>query len=259
MKDKIIFVAASSKGLGFGIARQAALQGAKVFIGSRDEVNVHQAIEKLTTETGADVAGSVLLASDGQSIETWINKGLSVFGSVHGLVCNAGGPPAGNFDNFDDKAWADAFELTLMSAVRMIRCVLPEMKKNKQGSILTITSSSVKEPINNLLLSNVMRSGVVSLAKSLSFELAAFGIRVNNLVPGRMDTDRVQYLDNHIANLKGISYTESRKLFENQIPMGRYGTTDEFGKAGCFLLSSSASYITGETLVVDGGSMRTVW
>jgi 3-oxoacyl-[acyl-carrier protein] reductase len=146
-----------------------------------------------------------------------------------------------------------------MSAVRLIRGVLPAMRAGGGGSILTVTSMSVKEPINRLLLSNVLRSGVTSLVKSLSNELAHENIRVNNLMPGRIDTDRVKSLDKINAEKSGISVSEIKLKNEATIPLGRYGNIDEFGKAGAFLLSPAASYITGVSLAVDGGIMKTVW
>jgi 3-oxoacyl-[acyl-carrier protein] reductase len=146
-----------------------------------------------------------------------------------------------------------------MSAVRLIGAVLPTMRQNKSGAILTVTSLSVKEPIDTILLSNVMRSGVVSLVKSLAKDLAAAGIRVNNLVPGTIDTDRVSSLNSLRAEKTGTSMAAVRAEAEATIPMGRYGRIDEFGKAGAFLLSDAASYISGATLVVDGALSKTVW
>lgn len=259
LRNKVICVAGSSKGLGFGIAKQAALDGAHVSIASRNIENIDKAIEELNPIAKGKVKGYILDASKSHSIKGWISETLNDFGSIYGLVTNAGGPPAGMFEDFDDKQWHDAFELTLMSNVRMIREVLPIMKSNKEGSILTVTSSSVKEPIDILLLSNVMRSGVVSLAKSLSFYLAKHNIRINNLVPGRFDTDRVKQLDSFKASKLGTSKEIVKSSFEKAIPLGRYGHIDEFGKAAIFLLSDAATYITGETLIIDGGSMRTVW
>ncbi|MFW5691654.1 MAG: SDR family oxidoreductase, partial [Chloroflexota bacterium] len=157
---------------------------------------------------------------------------------------------------FNDQQWQDAFELTLMSTVRMIRAALPHMRTG--SAILTITSSSVKEPIARLGLSTVMRAGVAGLVKTLADELAGDGIRVNNLIPGRIDTDRVAQLDQNTAQKLGISIDEVRQQNRASIPLGRLGTAEEFGKAGAFLLSPAADYITGTSLVVDGGKMRTL-
>ncbi|MEE4285241.1 MAG: SDR family oxidoreductase, partial [Mariniphaga sp.] len=142
--------------------------------------------------------------------------------------------------------------------VRLIRGVLPHMRSGGGGSILTITSLSVKEPINGLLLSNVFRSGVVSLVKSLANELAGENIRVNNLIPGRIDTDRVKALDKNLSEKQGVPAEKIKQQHESAIPLGRYGTIVEFGKAGAFLLSDAASYITGANLVVDGGLLKGV-
>ena len=259
LKGKIAMVAAASKGLGYGIAEALAQEGAKVCIGSRTEADIKAAAQRLHDETGSEVIGVVLDARDPASIKNWTQTTLDHFGGVDCLVVNAGGPPAGNFDDFDDEAWQAAFELTLMSSARMIRSVLPTMRGRGGGSILAVTSASVKEPINFLLLSNVMRSGVVSLLKSLSHQLAPENIRVNNLVPGRIDTDRVKSLDDINSTKQGISVAEFKAQVEATIPLGRYGTIQEFGQAGAFLLSDAGSYITGETLIVDGGTMKTVW
>ncbi|GAB4272580.1 MAG: SDR family oxidoreductase [Candidatus Promineifilaceae bacterium] len=259
LSGKVIMVAAASKGLGFGIAQAVAQEGARVAIASRTASDIESAAARLRQETGSDVRGYVFDAKDGASIQRWADAVTADFGGVDGLVVNAGGPPAGGFDNFGDADWQAAFELTLLSSVRMIRAVLPSMRARGGGSILTVTSSSVKEPIDILLLSNVMRSGVVSLVKSLSRELAGEKIRVNNLVPGRIDTDRVRWLDTAVAQQKGVDPVEVKAVNEAQIPLGRYGTIEEFGAAGAFLLSEKASYITGETLIVDGGTMKTVW
>jgi 3-oxoacyl-[acyl-carrier protein] reductase len=259
LHGKVAMVAASSRGLGFGIARELAREGALVSIGSRTESEVFDAADLLIEETGTEVLANVLDASDPDSILRWIDSTTDTFGGVDMLVVNAGGPPAGTFDDFNDDAWQAAFELTLLSAVRMIRAVLPSMRQAGGGSILTLTSSSVKEPIDFLLLSNVMRSGVTSLAKSLSRQLAPENIRVNNLMPGRIDTDRVQSLDALNAGKRGISVEEVRAANELGIPLRRYGTIEEFGRLGAFLLSDAASYITGQTIAVDGGAIRTVW
>lgn len=259
LHGKVAMVAASSKGLGFGIARELAKEGALVSIGARTEADVFDAADVLIEETEAEVLPNVLDVSDPDSIFQWVENTVNAFGGVDCLVVNAGGPPAGKFDDFADSDWQAAFELTLMSSVRMIRQVLPLMRQAGGGSILTITSVSVKEPIDFLLLSNVMRSGVTSLAKSLSKQLAPENIRVNNLMPGRIDTDRVQSLDALKAEAMEVPIEEVREANESGIPIGRYGTIEEFGKLGAFLLSDAASYITGQTIAVDGGSVNTVW
>jgi len=259
LHGKVAMVAASSRGLGFGIARELAREGALVSLGSRTESDVFEAADLLTEETGAEVLANVLDASDPDSILQWLDNTTEAFGGVDMLVVNAGGPPTGNFDDFNDEDWQAAFELTLMSAVRMIRAVLPSMRQTGGGSILTITSCSVKEPIDFLLLSNVMRSGVTSLAKSLSQQLAPENIRINNLMPGRIDTDRVRSLDALNAENRDLSVEEVRAANELGIPLRRYGTIEEFGRLGAFLLSDAASYITGQTIAVDGGSIKTVW
>ena len=256
IEGKVFMIAASSKGLGFGIARELALNGATVCMASRTKDEVEAAAENLRKETGATVHASVFDASDPTSIHGWIEEVKGAFERIDGLVVNAGGPPPGSFDDFSDAEWQSAFELTLMSAVRLIRGVLPSMRSGGGGSIVTITSLSVKEPINSLLLSNVFRSGVASLVKSLANQLAAENIRVNNLIPGRIDTDRVKSLDKGLAEKHNIPAEKVRQQNESVIPLRRYGTIDEFGKAGAFLLSEAASYITGASLTVDGGMLK---
>ncbi len=259
LRGKVAMVAASSRGLGFGIARELSREGALVSIGSRTESEIFDAAGALAEETGGEVLPNVLDASDPDSIAQWVENTVQAFGGVDLLVVNAGGPPAGKFDDFADTDWQAAFELTLMGAVRMIRAVLPSMREAGGGAILAVTSIAVKEPIDTLLLSNVMRSGVTSLAKSLSLQLAPENIRVNNLMPGRIDTDRVLALDQMAADAREVPLAEVRAANETGIPLGRYGTTEEFGRLAAFLLSDAASYITGQTIGVDGGSIRTVW
>jgi len=260
LKDKVVMVAASSKGLGFGIARQAAREGAILSLGSRQMKNLNDAAAQIRQEIPeARIFATPLNVASGDSIHTWVQATLKELGTVDALVVNGGGPPAGTFDEIDDQMWLEGYENTLMSAVRLIREILPEMRRKKAGSILTVTSSSVKEPIDNLLLSNVFRAGVTSLVKSLSFQEATYNIRVNNLVPGFFDTERLKELDLRNSGEWRISLDNVRKINFDKIPMGRYGDPEEFGKAAVFLLSQAASYVTGETFIIDGGKMRTVW
>jgi len=258
LKDKVMMVAASSSGLGFAIARNLAKEGAKLSIASRNVKHIEQAATDIRKESDAEIFPSVMDVTDPFTIEAWTKNTMEKFGRIDGLVINAGGPPAGRFDDLDDSKWFAGFELTLMGTVRMIRQVLPQMRKQKSGSILTVTSVSIKEPIDNLLLSNVMRSGVSSLLKSLSFDLAQQGIRINNLVPGFFGTERLKSLDLINSREWRMTVEEVQNINFSNIPMGRYGDPDEFGKAATFLLSDAASYVTGETFFVDGGRTRSV-
>jgi len=259
LKGKVAMVAASSKGLGYGIAQALAQEGASISIGSRTQKDIEIAAKKLSKKTGVPVLGSVLDSSNPMSIKQWTDETLKEFGGVDKLVVNAGGPPPGKFEDFTDEDWQSAFDLNLFSAVRMIREALPLMRKRGGGSILTVTSMSVKEPIDVLILSNVMRSGVTSLVKSLSIQLAQDNIRLNNLMPGRINTDRIRSLDALNSEKKKISIEQIKAASHAQIPLGRYGTIEEFGRTGAFLLSDAASYITGSSLAVDGGALKTVW
>lgn len=259
LQGKTVMVAAASRGIGYAIAQQCAWEGARLSIASRDPQAIEQAAARLRQETGAVVKGYVFDASDAESITRWATSTETELGPVSGLVVNAGGPPPGQFEQFDDADWQRAFELTLMSAVRLIRAVLPMMQQQGSGSVVTVTSSSVKEPIDILLLSNVMRSGVTSLVKSLSQQYAADNIRFNNLMPGLINTDRLGKLDEQRARERGLSVAQVRQQQEMQLPMHRYGEPDEFAHAAAFLLSPMASYISGVSLAIDGGKMKTVW
>ncbi|MFP4557385.1 MAG: SDR family oxidoreductase [Bacteroidales bacterium] len=259
LKGKNILIAGGSKGLGFAVAKASAVQGANVFIGSRNEENLSFAANQIAKGANAEVGYGLLNVSDYQSIKKWVEEAIQKFGKIDGLLVNAGGPPAGSFDTFNDTDWQQSFELTLMSAVRLIREVLPTMRKASSGSIVTITSISVKEPIDMLLMSNVFRSGVTSLVKSLSSDLASYNIRINNIMPGRIDTERVKHLDGIIAESKGVSVNEVRMMMQEQIPLSRYGKPEELGNLAAFLFSDLASFITGATIPVDGGMIKTVW
>ena len=258
LKNKVVMVAAASRSLGYHTARIAAQEGARLSIGSRSEEHITEAAGTLKKETGSHVRGFPLDMRDGQSISRWVESTVDIYGTVDAVLVNAGGPPAGIFADFDDAGWEEAFRLTLLSAVRLIRETAEVMKKNGGGSILTLTSISVKEPIPNLILSNVMRSGVVSLVKSVSREFAPFGIRVNNIIPGFFNTDRLKKLDTAAAEQSGESIEEVRKKRQANVPLTRYGEPEEFGKSAVFLLSPAAGYVSGHSFVIDGGLLHSV-
>src|SRR4051812_33324321 len=249
-------VGGASKGLGHAVARALAAEGARVSIAARDADRVRQARDAIAKESrGEVIACAADLATRG-GIERWHADTVKAFGGVDALFANTGGPPAGSSLSFDDAAWQAAFELLLMSVVRTVRLVVPSVKSRGGGAVLIGTSSSVKEPIANLALSNVLRSGVTSLAKTLSLELAADRIRVNTLIPGRIETDRLRQLDDINAKRINTPLEQHRTRMMATVPLGRYGLPDEFGKAGAFLLSAAASYITGANVQVDGGLIK---
>jgi 3-oxoacyl-[acyl-carrier protein] reductase len=258
IKGKVAMVAAASQGLGFAIAKALAAEGARVSIAARKEETIRAAAERIAEQTGAEVSWSVADVGSAEAIDAWHRATLERLGGVDMLVTNSGGPPAGPASGFDDAAWQGAFELLVLSAVRTVRIVAPSMEARGGGSILMLTSSSVKNPIPNLGLSNVIRPAVSALVKTLADEFATKKIRVNQLMPGRIATERLTYLDDANAKRAGITLEEQRKRSAAAIPLGRYGEPAEFAQAAAFLLSGAAGYITGATLQVDGGAMRSI-
>jgi 3-oxoacyl-[acyl-carrier protein] reductase len=256
LAGKVAMVGGASKGLGYAVARALASEGARVAMASRDAAAIERAADTIAKETGAEVLAIAADLSAADPIAKWHAATTERFGGVDLLYANTGGPPAGSALGFDDAAWQAAFDLLLLSVVRTVRIVVPSMKARGGGAILIGTSSSVKEPIPNLALSNVLRAAVTSLAKTLSFDLAPDGIRVNTLIPGRIETERLRYLDEVNAKRANVAADEQRRRTMATVPVGRYGTPAEFGRVGAFLLSDAASYITGANVQVDGGIIR---
>jgi 3-oxoacyl-[acyl-carrier protein] reductase len=258
LKNKIAMVAGASRGLGFAVASILAREGVMVSIASRNTSAIQSAKARLKEESRSEILACTADLTSAQAIERWRDDTVREFGGIDLLFVNSGGPPAGTFEAVSDAQWRDAVELMLFGSVRLVRCAIPSMKARGGGSILFSTSVSVKEPIDNLVLSNVVRATLPALAKTLARELARDGIRVNNLMPGRIDTDRVRELDETNAKKRGVSVEEQKEAMLRQIPMGRYGKPEEYARAAVFLLSPAASYITGATLQVDGGALKSV-
>ena len=256
LKGKVAMVAGASRGLGYAVAHALASEGVKVSLGSREADKIKAAATRISGETYSDTLPVTLDVRSAVSITEWHAKTIEKFGGVDLLFVNAGGPPAGTALSFDDSAWTGAFELLMLSAIRMIRLAVPSMKPRGGGAIVVSTSSSVKEPIPNLALSNTIRASVAALSKTLANELAADGIRVNHLLPGRIDTDRVRELDTLRATSSGTSVASVKESHAKSIPLGRYGSADEYGAAAVFLFSHAARYITGASLQVDGGLIK---
>ena len=259
LKGKVAMVAGASRGLGYAVARALAGEGVSVSIGARDEAKIAEAAHRIAAETYSDSLPVTVDVRSRASIDAWHAKTMEKFGGVDLLFVNAGGPPAGTALSFDDDGWQAAFELLVLSAVRMVRLAVPSMKARGGGAIVVSTSSSVKEPIPNLALSNVVRSSVSALSKTLANELAADRIRVNHLLPGRINTDRIRELDTQRGTQLGLSADEQRLSYSKAIPLGRYGEPGEFANAAVFLLSDAARYITGASLQVDGGMVKSVY
>jgi 3-oxoacyl-[acyl-carrier protein] reductase len=258
LTNKVAMVAGASRGLGYAVARALAEEGVQLSIASRNADAIAAAGRKIEEETGAKVLAVATDVSSAPAIDQWFQKTIERFGGVDLLFTNSGGPPPGATLSFDDAAWQKAFDLLLMSAVRMIRLAAPSMAARGGGSIVLPTSSSVKEPIVNLALSNILRAAVASLSKTLAGELVGQKIRVNHLIPGRISTDRLKELDEANSKRLGIAVEEQQKRMMQTIPMARYGDPKEFANAAVFLFSDAASYITGATLQADGGAMRSV-
>jgi len=249
-------VTAASGGLGFATAHALAAEGARVVLCSRDLGRAQAAALRIAAATGADVRGFAADVAVADDIARVVDEAAAALGGLDILVNNAGGPPPGSFDALDDSHWERGFQLTLMSVVRGFRQALPHFEAAGGGSVLTLLSSSVKQPIPNLLLSNVYRPGLVGLTKSLAIDYAAKGIRVNGLAPGRIGTDRTIELNAALAARQGTTPEAVMEASLKLIPMGRLGTPEEFARVATFPVSPAASYVTGHTMIVDGGSVR---
>ncbi len=245
---------AASRGLGYASALGLAREGCRLVICSRDAARIEAAADRIRGETGADVHALAADVKDGAEATRLVDAAVEHYGGLEIVVHNAGGPPAGAFRAMSDDQWQHAFEQNLLSFVRIVNAAVPELKKAGYGRLLTIASSSIKQPIPNLVLSNALRAGVWGLAKTLSRELASDKILVNVIAPGRVQTERIDELDRANAAKSGQSLDDVQRHSVASIPLGRLGKPDELANLVVFLASEAASYITGQAITVDGGA-----
>jgi 3-oxoacyl-[acyl-carrier protein] reductase len=254
LKGKRAIVMAASRGLGYASALGLAREGCKLVICSRDQARIEAAADAIRKQTGSDVKALVADVSSAAEAKRLVDAAVSAYGGLEIVVHNAGGPPAGETLSMTEEQWQKAFEQNLLSFTRIVSAAVPEMKKAGYGRILTIASSSIKQPIPNLALSNALRAGVWGIAKTLSRELAPQGILVNVIAPGRIDTERIAELDAANAQKSGKSVEDVRKASVAGIPLGRLGRPEELANLVVFLASQAGSYITGQAITVDGAA-----
>jgi len=258
LKDRVALVAAASRGIGYAAALELAREGARVFLCSRQERHASEAAEKIHQETGADVAGIAADVTSDADVEAFVRLAQERAGRVDVCVTNAGGPPSTVFADTDLDMFRSAFELNALSAIRLARLVVPGMRERKWGRIINVTSISVKQPVDGLLLSNTVRAGLTGWAKTVSNEVAADGVTVNNVAPGYTLTERQDELAEARSKATGKSKQETIASWAEQTPIRRMAKAEEIAAAIAFLASERASYITGVTLQVDGGWIRSL-
>ncbi len=256
LRDKIALVAASSRGLGRACAHSLSAEGAKVVICARDGKSLRVAADEIAGDTNNQVLAIVADLTSARDCRQVVQDTVEYFGGLHVLVTNNAGPPAGYFFDFDDNEWYRAVDLTLMSAIRLIRAAVPHMREGGWGRIINITSVSVKEPLDDLILSNSLRAGVVGMARTLANQLAGDGITVNNVLPGYILTERVKEFARTRANSQGKSLDEVLDCFAESVPIGRIGKPEELAAIVTFLASEQASYVNGTSILVDGGRYK---
>jgi 3-oxoacyl-[acyl-carrier protein] reductase len=256
LKGKVALVAAASRGLGRAVAEELAAEGAALVLCSRNAEAIKRTANEIAEATAAEVLALPCDVSSADDVMRLVQSGLERFGHIDILVTNAGGPPAGQFESFDNEAWEAATRQTLFSAIELTRQALPGMKERRWGRILNITSIAVKQPVDNLMLSNSLRAAVTGFARTLANEVATFGVTVNNIMPGYTRTERVEELAGMMAEREGITRAEFVARWEKEIPMRRLGEPREFAALAAFLVSERAGYITGTSVPVDGGWIR---
>jgi 3-oxoacyl-[acyl-carrier protein] reductase len=253
LDNRIALVAAASQGLGYAAALQLSREGALVAICSRDEARIAAAADAIQAETSRPVLGVPADVARPEDVEHLMERVVGEYGGLDILITNAGGPPASPFEEVTVEMWQSAFEITMLSAVRLIQAALPHLRLSTVPSVLTITSYSVKQPIPNLVLSNSVRMAVIGLTKTLSRELGAEGIRFNSILPGWTETERTHELMQDRASRNDTTVEEEIARQAASIALGRFATPQEFANVATFMCSPAASYLTGQMLLVDGG------
>ncbi len=258
LEGRVALVGGSSRGLGYAAALELALEGARVVLCSRDQERLERARQSIHQASGADVTAVAADLGDERSIGGLVAAARDAYGHVDILVTNSGGPPSGPHDTHDAEAWRTAYRNTFESVLHLTHAVLPGMKERRWGRIVNVTSISVKQPVENLILSNAIRAAVTGFARTLANELGPFGITVNNVLPGYTATERLGELSGKLAEMRGTSPELERGKWEAQIPMGRIGEPRELAALIAFLASERASYITAQSVAVDGGWIRSL-
>lgn len=258
LKGKVALVAASSRGLGRAVAEELAAEGVDLVLCARGAPALEQTAQAIRAASGVRVVAVAADLSQPDDVARVASAAMREFGRIDILVTNGGGPPAGPFESHSAEAWHAAVRQTLDSVVELTRVVLPGMKERRWGRIINVTSIAVKQPVDNLILSNSVRAAVTGFARTLANEVASFGVTVNNVMPGYTRTDRVTELADKNAKLKGTSAAAEVGIWEKQIPMARLGEPREFGAMVAFLASERASYTTGASIPVDGGWIRSL-
>jgi 3-oxoacyl-[acyl-carrier protein] reductase len=258
IKGKAALVAAASRGLGRAVAEELAAEGVTLVLCARGREALEETANHIEQRTGVSVLAVHADLSVAEDVSRVVNSGLEKFGRIDILVTNAGGPPVGRFETLTNDAWESATRLTLHSVLELTRRVLPGMKERRWGRILNITSIAVKQPVENLMLSNSLRAAVTGFARTLANEVATYNITVNNIMPGYTRTERVEELAQMMSEKESISPADFIARWEKEIPMARLGEPREFAALAAFLVSERASYITGTSIPVDGGWIRSL-
>ena len=260
LKDKVALVPASSKGIGLGVAKVLALEGCKVVVSSRNQDSISKARDTIAKETGNknvhSVTADLAIKAD---IDLLVGEATSKFGTIDILAYNTGPPKPGTFADLNDADWEQGVKLLLMSAIWLTKRVVPGMVQSKWGRLIYITSSTLRQPVPNLVLSNTVRLSLAGLSKSLALEYGSRGITSNGIMQGHILTDRQRQVAQDISSRTGKNVEESMRQMLQDVPTGRYGSSEEVGYLVAFLSSDKASYINGTMLTIDGGLIRSVF